>query len=87
MESAIVPGIYDPTLADEDVRVSTEESYAMVRRLASREGLLVGVSSGSALAAAIRVGQSSPGAVVVTIFPDGGEKYLSQRFWDDEQPD
>ena len=47
MESAIVPGIYDPALADEDVRVGTEEAYEMTRRLAQEEGLLVGISSGA----------------------------------------
>src|SRR5687767_7388837 len=55
MESAIVPGIYDPALADEDVRVGTEESYEMTRRLAQEEGLLVGISSGANLAGALKV--------------------------------
>ena len=50
METAIVPGIYDPSLADEDMRVSTEDAYTMVRRLAREEGLLVGISGGAALA-------------------------------------
>ena len=55
METAIVPGIYDPSLADEDMRVSTEDAYTMVRRLAREEGLLVGISGGAALAAALKV--------------------------------
>ena len=55
MESAIVPGIYDPTLADQDVRVGTEEAYDMTRRLAQEEGLLVGISSGANLAGALKV--------------------------------
>ena len=59
MESAIVPGIYDPTLADEDLRVSTEEAYEMVRRLAREEGLLVGISSGAALAATLDVARDA----------------------------
>jgi len=83
METAIVPGIYDPGLADEDLRVSTEESYTMVRRLAAEEGLLVGPSSGAALAASLRVALRLGSGVLVTIFCDGGEKYLTQRFWDE----
>ena len=55
MESAIVPAIYDPTLADEDLRVDTERAYRMVRRLAREEGLLAGISSGAALAAMLDV--------------------------------
>jgi S-sulfo-L-cysteine synthase (O-acetyl-L-serine-dependent) len=82
MESSIVPGIYDDTLADEALRVSTEEAQAMTRQLATSHGLLAGVSSGAALAAALRVASGSPGAVVVTIFPDGGTRYLSEDFWD-----
>ena len=55
METAIVPGIYDPSLADEDMRVSTEDAYTMVRRLAREAGLLVGISGGAALAGALKV--------------------------------
>ena len=83
MESAIVPGIYDQALADEDVRVGTEEAYEMTRRLAQEEGLLVGISSGGNLAGALRVARTASDAVFVIIFPDGGEKYLSERFWDE----
>ena len=79
-ESAIVPGIYDPALADEDVRVGTEESYEMTRRLAQEEGLLVGISSGANLAGALKVART--GAVIVVVFCDGGERYLSERFWE-----
>jgi cysteine synthase B len=81
METAIVPGIYDPSLADEDMRVSTEEAYTMVRRLAREEGLLVGISGGAALAAALRVASRVRNAVIVTIFPDSADKYMSERFW------
>lgn len=80
MESAIVPGIYDPALADEDVRVGTEEAYEMTRRLAQEEGLLVGISSGANLAGALKVSRRD--AVVVVVFCDGGERYLSERFWE-----
>lgn len=112
MESSIVPDIYDPALADEEMAVSTEEACRTVLRLVREEGLFVGVSSGAAVAACLRVaerisrgrepaGSGPPGAlddgrsraappparrrtVVVTILPDGGEKYLSERFWDEE---
>jgi cysteine synthase B len=80
MDSAIVPGIYDPTLAHETLRISTEESYVMTRRLAA-EGIPAGVSSGAALAAVLRVGSRLTSGVVVTIFPDGAERYGSERFW------
>jgi proteasome lid subunit RPN8/RPN11 len=86
MESAIVPGIYDPSLADEDVRVSTEDAHEMVRRLASEQGWLVGVSSGAALAACLEVARRIGRGVIVTIFPDGGTRYLSEPFWDEPPP-
>jgi cysteine synthase B len=81
MESAIVPGIYDPSVADEDLRVESERAYAMVRRLAREEGLLAGISSGAALAASLQVARQLDRGVVVTIFPDGAEKYLTEKFW------
>jgi S-sulfo-L-cysteine synthase (O-acetyl-L-serine-dependent) len=84
MESAIVPGIYDATLADDDLRVGTEESYEITRQLAIQEGMLVGISSGANLAAALRVARGVSDAVIVLVFCDGGEKYLSEQFW--EQP-
>src|SRR6187397_1656580 len=65
METAIVPGIYEPSLADEDMRVSTEDAYTMVRRLAREEGLLVGISGGAALAAALKVAKTAANAVIV----------------------
>jgi cysteine synthase B len=81
MESAIVPPIYDASLADRDERISTEEAYRMVLRLAREEGVLVGPSSGAALAASLHVAEGLERAVIVTIFPDGGDRYLSERFW------
>src|SRR5437870_1784230 len=74
MDSAIVPGIYDPALADEDLRIDTETAYEMVRRLAREEGLLAGISSGAALAAVLHVAKRLTRGVVVTVFPDGAEK-------------
>lgn len=85
METAIVPGIYDPSLADEDLPVSTEEAFELTRRLA-RAGLFVGISSGANLAGALKVARGTSDAVVVVVFCDGGEKYLSERFWDEGQP-
>ena len=82
MESAIVPGIYDPALADESLRISTEESWDLTRRLARDEGLLVGVSSGAALAGALRIAATIDRGVIVTVFPDSGTRYLSERFWE-----
>jgi S-sulfo-L-cysteine synthase (O-acetyl-L-serine-dependent) len=81
MDTAIVPGIYDPSLADEDLRVDTERAYRMVRRLAREEGLLAGISSGAAAVAMLDIAQRLDGGVVVTVFPDGAEKYLSESFW------
>jgi cysteine synthase B len=81
MGSAMVPAIYDPTLADEDLGVSSEEAYALVRRLAREEGLMVGISSGAALSATLTVARRLQQGVVVTVFPDGAEKYLTESFW------
>ena len=79
-----MPGIFDPTLADETVEVATEEAQAMTRRLAREEGLFVGVSAGANVVAALGLARElSPGSVVVTILCDGGERYLSERFWAD----
>ncbi len=83
MDSAIVPAIYDPTLADSDMRIGTEEAYQCTRRLAVEEGLLVGISSGAALAAGLRAAKTAERGVLVMIFSDGGEKYLSERFWEE----
>jgi len=81
MATAMVPAIYDQALADEDLAVSTEEAHRLVRKLATEEGLLVGISSGAALGAALKVAQRLEQGVVVTVFPDGAEKYLSESFW------
>ncbi len=87
MATAIVPNIYDPKLADRDIGISTEASYAMVRRLAREEGLLVGISAGAAVVGALLIAQEmaskKESGVIVTIFPDSGDKYLSERFWDE----
>src|SRR6186997_2483718 len=81
MASALVPTIYDASIADEDLRVGTEEAHRLVRRLAREEGLMVGISSGAALSAALTVGRQLESGVIVTVFPDGAEKYLTEKFW------
>jgi S-sulfo-L-cysteine synthase (O-acetyl-L-serine-dependent) len=81
MDSAIVPAIYDAALADEDLRIGTERAYHMVRRLAREEGLLAGISSGAAVAAMLDVAKRIGQGIIVTIFPDGAEKYLTESFW------
>ena len=84
METSIIPKIYDPTVADGELAINTEEAHAMCRRLAVEEGLLVGISSAAALVGALQVARSAaPGSVVVTIFPDSGDKYLSEQFWEE----
>ncbi len=82
MATAIVPGIYDPAVADEDLAVGTEEAFALTRQLA-RPGGCVGISSGANLAGALRVARGASNAVIVVVFCDGGERYLSERFWDE----
>ncbi len=86
MPAAIVPEIYDASVADENFLISTEAAYAMVKRLAREEGLLVGISSGAAMCGCFEIARRlAPGerAVIVTVFPDSGDKYLSERFWDE----
>ena len=87
MASAIVPSIYDPTVADAEVEVGTEEAYRLVKRLAREEGMLVSPSAGAALTGCLQVAASlklAKEAVIVTIFADAAEKYLSERFWDED---
>lgn len=94
LETAIVPGIYDPTLADANLEISTEDAYRMAKRLAREEGLLVGISAAAAVVGSLRVAEQilyeaerrgkPPRAVIVTILCDGADRYLSEHFWDDE---
>jgi cysteine synthase B len=87
MPSSIQPGIYDPSLADRNLWVETEDAYATARRLAREEGLLVGISAAANVLAATRIAEelSKQGrsGLVVTILCDGGQKYLSENFWND----
>lgn len=90
MASAIVPKIYDPKLADEDIEIATEDAYANAIRAAREEGLLLGISAGAAIAGCLQVArklQRDEDAVIVTIFPDSGDKYLSERFWTETRND
>jgi len=79
MPTAIKPGIYDPLFADETREVKTEDAHEMVLRLAREEGLFVGISSGAAAVAALRVAEELEEGVVATLFPDAGYKYLSDK--------
>lgn len=86
--TAIVPGIFDPTLPDEQIEIATEDAYAMTRRLAREEGLLVGISAGANVTAALRLACTlSAGAVVVTVLCDDGARYLSEHFWEETRDD
>lgn len=86
MASAIVPKIYDPNLADRNLEISTEDAYAMARRMSRGAGLLVGISAAAAVVGSLKIARELPQrkghqAVIVTILCDSGEKYLSERFW------
>jgi len=84
MASALVPAIYDPRLADADLGISTESAYAAAKAAAREEGVLVGISGGAAIAGSLAVArEAGAGAVVVTILADSGDRYLSERFWDE----
>jgi cysteine synthase B len=87
MPTALVPAIYDATLADDNVWLDTEDAYRMVRRLAREEGLLVGLSSGANVVAARELGrkllENGERGVIVTVLCDSAEKYLSEEFWND----
>jgi S-sulfo-L-cysteine synthase (O-acetyl-L-serine-dependent) len=86
MASAIVPKIYDATLADQNLEIATEDAYAMARRMSGSAGLLVGISAAAAVVGSLKIARDLrliPGqeAVIVTVLCDSGDKYLSERFW------
>ena len=89
MGSSIVPAIYNPHLADRNLEVETEAAYAMAKRLAREEGLLVGISAAATVVASLQIATEESAAdraaVIVTIFPDSADKYLSERFWDEPE--
>jgi cysteine synthase B len=88
MGSAIVPAIYNPHLADRELEVGTEAAYAMARRLAREEGLLVGISAAAAVVASLKIAHEEAAAgrsaVIVTVLCDAADKYLSERFWEED---
>ena len=87
MATAILPKIYDPKLADEDIEIATEDAYRMAKRLAREEGLLVGISAAAAVVGSLKVAEqrkTGQPAIIVTILCDSGDKYLSERFWEEE---
>jgi cysteine synthase B len=86
MPSAIVPAIYDPTIADVNLEILTEHAYAMAKRLAKEEGMLVGISAAAAVVGSLLTAQkldSNEEAVIVSILCDSGDKYLTERFWEE----
>jgi cysteine synthase len=83
MESSIVPGIYDAAVHDRKVSVFTEDAYELACRLAREEGMLAGYSAGAALQGAFEVAMGLKEGLIVTVFPDAGERYLGTRFWSD----
>ncbi len=91
MPTAIVPQIYDPNLADQNIEIRTEDAYYMARRLAREEGLLVGISAAAAMVGSIKVARElerdGHDGVVITVFPDSADKYLSERFWEEVPED
>ena len=88
MGTSLVPAIYNPHLADRSLEVETEAAYAMVKRLAREEGLLVGISAGAAVVASAKIAaeENAAGrqAMIVTVLPDSADKYLSERFWEED---
>ena len=87
LPTAIVPRIYDSSLADDKIEIATEAAYAMARRLAREHGLLLGVSAAAAVAGCLQVAENlkkNQAATIVTVLCDSGEKYLSERFWSEE---
>ena len=87
MDSAIVPAIYNPHLADRELEIETEAAYEMAKRLAREEGLLVGISAAAAVVACLKIAREEAAAgrraVIVTVLPDSAEKYLTERFWEE----
>ncbi len=86
MASAIIPKIYDSALADQDLKIATEDAYAMAKRMGREAGLLVGISSAAAVVGCLQIARQLPPkreqeAVIATILCDSGDKYLSERFW------
>ena len=88
MATAIVPAIYDPHLADQNIEVETEAAYAMAKRMARQQGMLVGISAAAAVVASLQVAREEAAAgrraTIVTVLCDSADKYLSERFWEED---
>lgn len=84
MPTAIKPGFYDETVADDLIEIRTEDAYAMARELARNEGIFSGISGAGSVLGALEVARDLDSGVVVTVLPDNGFKYLSERFWSEE---
>jgi len=88
MGTSIVPAIYNPHLADRNLEIETEAAYEMARRLAREEGLLVGISAAAAVVASVQIAREEAAAgrqaMIVTVLCDGADKYLSERFWEED---
>lgn len=80
--TALVPGIYDATVPDQVIEIGSEEAYEIARRMARREGLMVGVSAAANVAAALHIARDLREGTIVTVLCDNGARYLSERFWD-----
>lgn len=85
LPTSIVPGIWDPGLADEIMEVEAQEAWEMARRLAREEGWFVGLSAGANIVAALRVAERLEEGVIVTVLPDAGTKYISLGIWDESR--
>jgi cysteine synthase B len=83
MDEALVPAIYDPAMIDETIMVETEDAFRTARAIVREEGIFVGMSSGAALFAAQEIAKGMASGIIVTIFPDRGEKYLSTSLFKD----
>ena len=81
MEEEIIPSIYDPSHIEITVMVDTESAYEMTRQIVKHEGIFVGMSSGAAMYAAAEIAKKAESGVIVVLFPDRGEKYLSTRLF------
>lgn len=81
MKESYVPGIYDPKILDRILHIGDDEAFEMARRLAREEGIFVGMSSGAAMAAAVRIAKERKDGIVVAVLPDGGDRYLSTNLF------